>query len=76
MVEPLSSTYFVTCIYKNMYTSFLESTVGEQTIRLVNGGHGCEGRVEVLYEGQWGTVCDDFWGITDGNVCYIQYECN
>ena len=62
------------CLHKHVHTltctraHITDATVSEYPVRLVGGSTRNEGRVEIEFSGVWGTVCDDAWGINDGNV--------
>ncbi|XP_030847853.1 neurotrypsin [Strongylocentrotus purpuratus] len=49
---------------------WLNSVYSQATysVRLVNGPSPSEGRVEILYNGQWNTICDNYWNLEEAQV--------
>ena len=64
----------LTSIIMYVYIKPFSITVGNEQpppIRLVDGNYPNEGRVEILIQGQWGTICDDYWNTPDAQVSVL-----
>jgi len=51
-----------------VYVSTGNSDCEDGEIRLADGVLRNEGRVEICYDRDWGTVCDDSWGAEEAKV--------
>ncbi|XP_027716099.1 lysyl oxidase homolog 4 [Vombatus ursinus] len=70
---PLPPACFLILLWLCQALLSWQQSLGSLKLRLVGAGSQPEeGRLEVLHEGQWGTVCDDDFSLPEANVACRQ----
>ena len=59
-----------------LFLLLLDYVQDEYPLRLQNSNVPGQGRLEVFYNGQWGTVCDNEWGQNEARVRNILFIYN
>lgn len=55
-------------VHRNTNPSLSGHLTTEGKLRLVGGRVSNEGNVEIYHAGRWGSICDDEWDMSEGDV--------
>ena len=64
------------CVYGVCLSTHAATVCSNGDVRLVNGQYESEGRVEICFHEQYGTICDDTWDGNDAAVVCRQLGYN
>ena len=59
----MNLSFHITCFF-----TFHVNVLSPFTVRLVGGDTKYEGRIEILYSGEWGTICDSWTHVMRARV--------
>ena len=51
-----------------IHFSLIDIPINKYPVRLADGVNDRSGRVEIFYNNEWGTVCDNHWTMNEANV--------